>query len=408
MVLASRKRLAAAAFAVSSMLLPPTAGHPVPEPRLEVLAVRSTSEQVSLVCELRPRPQRPLRKGAVSVISDGARQPIRVRGILPARASVSVVIDASANAADSLQDGGRAGLASFLLQLPSGASTGVIADRKPPVVAAPSSVGVVDDLKAVSDVRSGGARATSDALTLALRQPRSGPGVSPVIVLYTNAPNAGGESEAELGDRLRRANTVLTVVTTNPDWRYWRTVAASTGGFAIAAVPDQAITSFDAVADGLGSRYTVTFPRPDAGVVQAKLRVDTGSKVITAAVVLPAVPVESAEPAVPAAAATPKEAATDAGPQPWSWPLGAGLLVVLVLAGLVLRVRRVRSESDRSQTAEGGRSDLARQPALPGVRVFDVADPAGPREITNLLFEPRTERDARSAEADRSPESPQD
>jgi len=43
----------------------------------------------------------------------------------------------------------------------------------------------------------------------------------------------------------------------------------------------------------------------------------------------------------------------------------------------------------------GAEAEIVRQPALPGVRVFDVAHPGDPREITNSLFEPRMDRDLR-------------
>ena len=401
----SRKRLAAA-FAVSSILLQPTAAQAAADPRLHVLAVRSTSDhQVSLVVELRPRLPRELEKDAVSVTSARTRLPIQLSRVLSDQASVGFVMDASAEGAASLEVGARAGAASFLLQLPPAASTAVIADRQPPAVAAPKSVGVTDDLQATSAMKGSGPRATSAALTLALRQ--FGPGSAPVIVLYTHAPNAGGESAAELGDRLRQANTVLAVVNTSSDSRYWRNVAASTGGFAITAAPDQAITAFDSVADRLRSRYAVTFPRPAAGVRSAKLRVDTGSKVVAAVVTVPAAAPVATVPLKRVAIDPLKRTATDTGgAQPPGWLLGAGLLAVVLVVGVALRDRRPHPRTGRSATASKESADQVRQPALPGVRVFDVADPAGPREITNLLFEPRSERDARSEQVDETPQTP--
>ncbi len=398
-----RKRLAAV-FALPSILLPPptvvVAATAATDPHLTILAVHSTADhQISIVCELEPKLPRPLPPSAVSVTSDGTRPPIRVSRLLSDQPLLGLVMDASADGESSLRSGIRAGAASFLLQLPPDASTALIADRRPPAVLAPRSVGVADALQATSALKGSGPRATSAALTLALRTLRSGPDTAaPIIVLYTKAPNAGGESAADLGARLRRANAVLAVVNASPDPRYWLAAATSTGGFAISASPDQAITSFDEVADGLRSRYMVTFPRPTAGPVQANVRVNTGRKVITAAVSVPADPfaVETSNPpATDFAASYPQSSDTDSGGAQtfWLWLLGVGLLAVVVVAGIVLRLWS--PETGRLQGANAS-SGLVRRSALPGVRVFDVADPAGPHEITNMLFEPRSERDARS------------
>jgi hypothetical protein len=401
-----RKRLAAV-LAVVSILLGPTA-QAADRPQLRVLAVRSASDQISVVFELQPRPPRPLAKSAVSVTSGAGRLPIRLSGIRSDRTSVGVVLDASAEGAPALRDGGRAGAASFLLQLPPGAVSALIADRQPPAVAAPPSIGVLDDLQATSGLPSSGRRATSAALTLALRALQPGPGIAPVIVLYTSAPNAGGESASGLGARLRQANAVLMVISTSPDLRFWRAVAASTGGFALAAGAGTAITAFDAVADGLASRYSVTFARPVPGAGPLKLRVDTGSKVRAAAVIVPAEPVAETPDAAP------KHLGETAPFRSRFWLPGAGLLVVAVvgIAWAGRRDRRSRRRPDQPSTAARRPADLgssgseARQPALPGVRVFDVADPTRPREITNQLFESRMERDARSHPPDDSPPGP--
>jgi hypothetical protein len=142
----------------------------------------------------------------------------------------------------------------------------------------------------------------------------------------------------------------------------------------------------------------VTFARPVPSAGPLKLRVDTGSKVQTVAVTVPAQAV------VETPDAAPDQLGKTAPFRSWFWLPGAGLLVVaavgIVLAGR--RDRRRRRRPDQPQTAARP-ADLVRRPALPGVRVFDVADPTRPREITNQLFESRMERDARSHPPDDSP-----
>jgi hypothetical protein len=359
-------------LAVATVLLAPAPAPAATDPQVRVLAVRvSADDQVSVVGQLRPKPRARLGAGAVTVTSGGRTQPVAVQGLMSDPVAVGLVIDASAGGAASLAGGGRSGAASFLLQLPSAAGITIIADRRPPV-AASRSAGVAEALRATSDLRSSGTRATSEALTLALRQLPPEPRTPRVIALYTSAPDAGGESAAELGDRLRRANAVLAVlaaVDAGAVPRYWRDVARSTGGLAVAARPGQAISAFDALAEGLRSRYTMTFTRTP-GADQAQLRVDLGRRVLTAAVTVPQAPAGGETPggASDAGAVTPS----------WFWGLVAAILAVIVGAGIVLRRRRSRPV-----------------PALPGVRVFDLADPDRPREITNL-FESRMERDARA------------
>src|SRR4051794_29881916 len=234
------------------------------DPQLRVLAVRSGSDgQVSLVGQLAPTSPAPLGPVTATVTSGGRNRPAVGSRLLSDRTAVALVVDTSADATASLQAGGRSGTASFLLQLPPNARTAVVADRRPPVLAAPASVGVAQALRATSALPAGGQRATSDALTLALRQVPAEPGGQRLIVLYTNAPDAAGESASALGRRLRQANAVLAVVVTAARAQYWQQVAGATGGLAIATRADRAIDAFDALADELRSRFTVIFPRAD-------------------------------------------------------------------------------------------------------------------------------------------------
>ena len=111
-----------------------------------------------------------------TVLAGGETLPAQVTPLWSGTAAFGVVVDASADGAAALRGGGVAGAAGFLLQLPPEARSGVIAARRPPAVAAASSVGASDDLRALSTVRSGGPRATSEALTLAAGRLAGRPG----------------------------------------------------------------------------------------------------------------------------------------------------------------------------------------------------------------------------------------
>src|SRR3954451_15156431 len=108
----SPKLLIGALTLVAALL--PTVAVAHAGPKLEILAVRSTPDQVSLVVQVQPRTAAALTKKAVTVVSGGRSRPATVDPVLSNQAMVSVVIDASADSAASLRTGGRSGTASFL------------------------------------------------------------------------------------------------------------------------------------------------------------------------------------------------------------------------------------------------------------------------------------------------------
>jgi hypothetical protein len=414
-IVLSKAQFAVAAAALSLVLLSvlqPAAARAAASNRgIDVVAVRSMpGDRISVVAQLRPATELPLDPSSVTVTSGASDLPPQTQPLLSGHTAVAVVVDASAAGAPALQGGGQAGLAALLLQLPSGASSAVIADRHPPAVVTQPSVGVSDDLQAISALKSGGPSQTSAALTLALGTMPPGADIQPVIVLYTSSLDAGGETAAALSERLLRAHAVLAVVDTSAVPTYWANVAAATGGLSAAGRPDQAIGAFDQVADALRARSVVSFPRPPAGNGQATVRVGAGSRQLLTTFRLPstslatAVPVSSSDPvSKPASSVLPNNGTTAllAG--------SAAAVAVLVILGLILLRRRgrirqrsvVRAGTDLQPVpVPAGVLDEAGPRSAPaGVRVFDVTRPGGPREITDSLFEPRIERDARAEQA---------
>jgi len=333
-----------------------------------VLAVRATPDhRVTLVADAGAVP--PTAPSA-SVTAGGTTLPAQVTPVWSDATAVGIVVDAAAADAE-VRGAGLAGAAGFLLQLPQGARSGVVVDRHPPTLATPPGTDAAGTLAALSGLPGGGARDTSAALTLALRAVPERAGDRAVVVLFTAAPDAGGETAAALGARLRAAGAVLAVVTTTPDPSYWRTAAAATGGPVVATDAAGAIAAFDQVADALRTRFVVGFERPSSGGA-ADLRWTAGGAPVEVPLAIPPEP--------PMASTT------------WPWMnapwIAGGAAAVVVLAGALLLVARRRRQ---------GTDELV--PAVPtGVRVFDVATEA-PKEITESLFEPRSVRDAREREA---------
>jgi hypothetical protein len=371
-----------------SFAVQPVSAQATSAPPVDVLAVQSTANhQVSMVAALSPLPSVPLSSAEVSGSSGGAKLPVKVQPILSDRAGVALIVDASAAGTRSVQGGGLSGAASFLLQVPPGAAAAVIADRQPPSIVAASSSGAAEDLQAVSSMRSSGARATSAALTLALHQLRPWPGTQPIIVLYTGGSNAGGEPASALAARLRTAHAVLAVVSTNSNLQYWSQVATSTGGLAVATQAAQAITVFDNLADALRARYQLTFPRPPSGRVS--LRFDVGGKRSVVGLGLPANQVTPTASSGRGSSGTTRTtpASTGLTGRPVFWLVGLGELAAAI-AAIVIIVRGFRRRGER-----------AKPPPLEGVRIFDVTQPGGPREITGSLVQERTRWDAQERAA---------
>ncbi len=265
------RALLLAVWASSLPLAPPAMAAATPGQGLEVQAVRSVSDgRLSLVLSVPTASARP----AVTALAGGQELPTVVAPVLSDRTALALVLDASAEGGPALRGGGLSGAVDFLVQLPPGARTAVIADRRPPEVAAGSTVGISDDLRATSSLRSAGPRATSEALTLALRELAVPSGGSPVIVLYTTASTASPDGDAAaLAARFQAAGAILAVVTTSADDAYWPAVATATGGVAVRAAPERSLEAFDAVAEALRRRHTVTLDQPADGASAMTLRV---------------------------------------------------------------------------------------------------------------------------------------
>jgi hypothetical protein len=325
-----RPRRLSALFCVCALpatLAIPSAGAATPAAQgYEILAVRTSSpDDVSLVLVAPPGVHGP---ATMQVVAAGEQLPSTVDPALSDRSAIALVIDASTDAGQPLRGGGLAGAANFLLQLPSGAATAVIADRRPPEVVASISVGVTDDLRATSSIRAQGRRATADALALAMDQVSVRATAQPVIVLYTTASDAEGEPALVLAERVRAAGAVMAVVTAEEDDGYWQAVARLTGGAAIAVSAEGgALKAFDLAVDQLARRSTVTFRRPAADVDSVVLRVQAAGGPTSLDVPLPAAAVSALQ--APAVGGQKPE-----GLRPW-WITSGLVVAALVGAALV-------------------------------------------------------------------------
>jgi hypothetical protein len=259
------------------------------QPEIVVVA-RATGDRVRLTVELRGVEDQPLAPESFSTLVDGVPRPTTVEPVMSDRLAVVAVVDAS-DAAGPVLQAGVSGLTSFVLAAPTSIPIALVADATPPDLVAPLQPGPAGALRALAALRPHGGRDTSGAVDLALRQLPADVAAPRVVVLYTAAPDAGGESAADLGERLNAAGVLLAVVTTAEDGRaapqYWSAVAADTGGVAVSARATEVVPAFDRVAAALRTRYLLTTPLLDRLPATVTVRVDTARGPLTADAVVP-------------------------------------------------------------------------------------------------------------------------
>ncbi|HEY7271943.1 MAG TPA: hypothetical protein VH502_04345 [Actinoplanes sp.] len=295
----------------------PAMAAPVPVP-LPVIAALPGAGQTTLVVDLSAIAG-PVARSAATVTVDGTQIPAQLQPVASDLMSTAFVIDTS--------DAGRASLSSwlsaatrFVLEAPAGTRAVAIADATPPKLITPSQLGPIGMVRALSDVRAGGRRSTSDALTLAVRQFPDTPVGRRVVVLYTTAANAGGESAAALGARFRQAGAILVAVGTTRDTAYWTEAARQTGGFFAPVGTAAAVPALDQVDTALRGRYLVQFATPTPLPARAQVRVDAPELTMTGETVIP------------------DEAAAPTGTAS-RWPgTRVAVLVAVILAGLLTLV----------------------------------------------------------------------
>jgi hypothetical protein len=274
------RRAALLLVLVSVLVVGPGAGRPASAAAvpLSVVAVIPGARETSVVVDLGAGTKL---ADTVAVTLAGVPQRVTVTPALSDHMAVALVVDASEAGAAALP-GWLSAAARFALEVPAQARTVVVADTAPPTVIAAPQPGAMGVVGALSTVRAAGRRSTSNALTLAIDQLPVPAAESRVVVLYTTAREAGGESAAALSGRLTVGKAMLVVVGVAAASAYWSGVSRSTGGFfAPTSVPVE-VPALDQVATTLSGRYRVTFPTPQKLPARLSIRVDAGDLTLTA------------------------------------------------------------------------------------------------------------------------------
>jgi glyoxylase-like metal-dependent hydrolase (beta-lactamase superfamily II) len=299
---------------------------------LPAIAVLPGADRTTLVVDLGASTG-PVNRKTVPIAVDGVPQQAQLAPVMSERLAVAFVIDTSAAGGAALP-AWLSAAARFILEAPAGTQAAVVADASPPTLISPPQRGPLGIVSALSGVRAGGQRRTSDALTLAKAQFPASPTGHRVVVVYTGAAHAGGESAAALSARFQQAGTILIVVGSAGDSTYWTGAARATGGFFAPAGTPVVVPALDQVATTLRGRYLVQFPTPRALPARVSVRIDAGKLVLTGDVVIPA---DSGRPRP--ASRLRLEVALAAI---------AGCLLVFFAAALLIRRRSARRRAARS------------------------------------------------------------
>jgi von Willebrand factor type A domain len=319
-----RGRGATAVFATLAFLMlaplvsSPALTAPLEDPR--VIAVHTASApRVSMVLAV-PAAQhdRGLAPEALSVTVNGTPVTTTVTPMASRSLSVALVIDTGSDMTPKALEAAQSGATEFLLRLPEGVRTMVVASGGDPRVVAPLSPEPADALSAVSALRSGGTRSTNAGTLLAAEKLAIAPPGPRAIIVYTHGSDERGPSVEQLTQAVARAEAVINVVQTRGD-DSWSQVVDRTGGAVLRTNTAQVVQSSGRLATALGEQYLVAFQAPVELPAVAEVAVKTGDVQSRTVVRLPD-------------AGTSADAAK---PPSGRWPAGLGPISI-VLSGLVL------------------------------------------------------------------------
>ena len=316
----------------------PALAAPPEDPR--VIAVHTASApRVSMVLAV-PAAQHDmgLAPEALSVTVDGRPVTTTVTPMASRSLSVALVIDTASDMTPEVLEAAQSGATEFLLRLPEGVRTMVVASGGDPRVVAPLSPEPADALSAVSALRSGGTRSTTAGTLLAAQKLAMAPPGPRAIIVYSHGSDERGPSVEQLTQAVARAEAVINVVQTRGD-DLWSQVVGRTGGTVLRTAAAQVVQSYGRLATALGEQYLVAFRAPGELPAVAEVTVKTGEVQSSTVVRLPE-------------AGTSADAAE---PPSERWPaIALSGLVLIALAGLALDLRARRRPSVDSGAPSAG------------------------------------------------------
>jgi von Willebrand factor type A domain len=334
---------------LACVLVASVVSHPavatVQAPRVISVHTASTSE-VSMVLEVPPVQQNAGVAPEVSVTVGGGPVATTVTPMAARTLTVALVIDTAADMTTEALQAAKSGATEFLLRLPEGSRTMVIASGDDPRIVAPLSDKPADALSAVSALQPDGMRSTTAATLLAAQDLATAPLGPRAIVVYADGPDEHGVSVEQLIEAVSRAGAVLSVIQTSGDNDPWSRVVDRAGGEVLRTATVNLAQSYGDLATALGDRYIVEFEAPEELPGVAQVAVRAGDVESTTTVTLPA-------------ASTPRDAAQQSEREPAGGQLRVIAIVLVGLALIVLALLAIMLRSRRRAPVDTERPSVA-------------------------------------------------
>jgi von Willebrand factor type A domain len=328
------------------------------EPR--VIAQTASGSDASIVIAVPPKQHiQTLTPDDVSATVDGTPVITTVTPMVSSSLSVALVIDTAADIPADEFGAAQSGAAEFLLRLPPGARTMVVAAGGDPRIVAPLDPDPTNVLSAVSALRPEGTRSTAAGTLLAAQELAKAPAGPRAIVVYTNDSAEPGSSVEKLTQAVALAQAVINIVQTAGN-HSWSSVVDRAGGAVFRTSGTDLVRSYGRVMTALSDQYLVAFEAPGALPAQAEVAVDLGGVHSTTVVRLS----DAGN-----AAGAGQQSKTDAtGPAKAPIPITLSLFALIALAVLgVLRVQRrasVDTSMPSAQAAAPSASPASQAPQL--------------------------------------------
>ena len=345
------------------------------DPRVIAVHTASAPRVAMVLAVPAAQPDMGLAPEALSMTVNGRPVTTTITPMASRSLSVALVVDTASDMTAEALEAAQSGATEFLLRLPEGVRTMVVASGGDPRVVAPLSPEPADALSAVSALRPRGTRSTTAGTLLAAQKLAMAPPGPRAIIVYTHGTDERGPSVEQLTQALARAEAVINVVQTGGD-DSWSQVVGRTGGTVLRTATAQVVQSYGRLATALGEQYLVAFRAPGELPAAAEVTVKTGDVQSRTVVGLPA-------------AGTSADAAE---PPSERWPaIVLSGLVLIALAGLALDLRARRRPSVDSGAPSAGaagphasttfQAPARAMPGRTGLRhppPADVAPPSAP------------------------------
>ena len=211
----------------------------------------------------------PLNAQAFRLWQNGRPMAVRVNPLPASALRIAVVVDAGPGA--QLQ-GAQNAVADLMIGLPNGAEAAVVAAR-PARLVQPLTGDAGSVVQALAGATFSGPRDDASALTLAVREVRSGPPGRRAVVLITTTPIPAALA-SDVSGQLRAADASLYVAAVPEVAPLLARLASASGGWAVTGSSARSLMpAVDAIGADLAHQYQLAYATTEPALTATRLRV---------------------------------------------------------------------------------------------------------------------------------------